>query len=1352
MEKWYERSYRLIGRYFNYADPKAYYNGIKASVNNWVHVHSMYSVFDSTQSTDDICEKAKKMGCENVTLTDHGTLLGIVPFMASGKKYGINTVPGVETYREDRCHMVLFARNYKGFTDISHAMREANTNIYTKKIKTTTRDYPIMTKEMCEMFFKNNLDVVCTSACIQGTISNILLTNKRIERSIHKDIVKVGENEDNYNMWVGLKKQVSTDKNRLSDIKEEQKRYKKYIGKGFTVRLKKNKEKLETLNKEEYAQLSFIDTDNSEMDKLKDTVKIDSELYENAKKILAQLDVEIAELKKDIAECSERVKTLKPFADTYMKAKSVIDEVKYYTDEELLEKAREEIRWYKSVFPLFFIELQYHGLPDEAYVMPILVKLARQEDVPLIAANDAHMKDNSDDSIEARRIVRYNMISKAQKVSDADRELYLKTDGELTKWLLEVVDSSAAYEAIFNTRILSTCHVEFPEEEHYPTVNSDVSFESMIQAGIKRRLDEGKIEAWTEEYQKRLEHEHETMTGMGYVDYHKVVEDFCREGRILGRIPKDRIDDIPKDYSLVHDWIEKQGFQTGVGIGPGRGSAAGSLICFLIGITNIDPIRYDLLFERFLNPERVSMPDIDTDIATRLRPTLIRYLKWKYGERAVCSIATEMTYAAKASIQMAGRDRASQKYSNLPNKEYGYMCRTYLKKYTLPLSDMIPEEPNITLDACEDELKTHIESDNELKIIWAHAKLIEGKLQGTGVHAGGVIISDNDNINDYVPLAYNTEKDVWAAQCDMIAAEEKGLLKMDILGLSTLDCISDCICYVKKYRGIDIDIESIPFEPEVFENIYAKGMTNSVFQFESPGMKSMLTQFKPSCYEDLILLVACYRPGPMQYLDNIIKVKSGEIPLTYKTPELESILSKTYGAVVYQEQVMQIFQKLAGYSLGGADLVRRAMSKKKVKVLEKERKAFVFGDIDRNIDGCIKRGIDEKIANELFDEMMDFAKYAFNKSHAAAYAYVSYQTAWLKYHYTQEYICAMFNNKDQDEYAPMIDDCMVYGIKLLPPDINRSYYEYVLEDGDVRFGLGGVKGIGASVKPLINSIIENRRTNGLYENIQDFLVRNMSVYMKDGEEKAKLIPNSVFETFSNAGFFDCMKYNRESLADFKSEEMSPAELMSIVNSYVFKMGTDIKYNLAHELALLGTVITYDPLEKYQADEKYGCVRVDELEENKSCSIIGYATAIEARKNKYGEMIYSIEFRGKTGKVRIRTNSVLYGQINSPNAMLYRVVKFSGTYIYGMFFAKSMETVNPCTESCFVDLLTEESTNKLTEILNSANERREVRVRICCRFLLRDGVLTHVDRPRVVERMLSKEEISMLSDNGAEVRK
>lgn len=1332
MAEWLNRSYQLIGKYFDCSDINDYYDKLKLLGNNWVHIHSMYSTFDSTQTTDEICQTAVEKGCKNVTLTDHGTLLGIESFMESGKKYGVNTIPGVETYRENRCHMLLFARNYKGYVGISHAMREANTNIV--KVKGTKLENAIMTKEICETFFKGNENVIATTACIQGTVGYILLANHRLKKPIKKFEEKVNELEESYKVYEANSKLLKESKEMLSSKKKELTSFNKYLKPNFIKKVDDNRLKLEGM-----------EITNKNYEKLSEDVATKTKQIETAKEAAKILENEIELLNKTISSYKTITSEVKKDADNYLKALAKVNEVVYFDEDVLYEEAKKELYWYKNTFPLFFIEIQYHGLQDEAYVMPKLVKLARELEIPLIAANDAHMKDNSEESIEARRIVRYNYFNKTQDVDDSDKELYLKTDEELSKSLLQVVDKDACYEALFNTRILETCNVIFPSGEHYPSVNSNVDFMDMLIKGKERCLSNGIIDEWTSEYDERLNHEVKIISDMGYIDYHKVVEDFCREARLLGSIPRNEICNIPDDYSQIHKWIEEKKFGHGVGVGLGRGSGVGSLVCCLLGITNLDPIKYNLLFERFLNPERVSMPDIDTDIATRLRPTIIKYLKWKYGEKAVCSIATETTYGAKGAIQMAGRDRASQKYINLPKKAYDEACKSYLHKYTSPLSDVVPEIPNITIKDCEEELKILTEEDKEFEIILEHAKLLEGKLKGTGIHAGGIIISDNDNVNDYIPLAYNSEMDVWVAQCNMTVAEKKGLLKMDLLGVSTLDCISECIYLVNKYKGIDIDINKIRFEREVFDEIYSKGCTNSVFQFESDGMKDMLRQFKPTCFEDIILLVACYRPGPMQYLENIIKVKNKELPLAYKTPELESILSATYGAVVYQEQVMQIFQKLAGYSLGGADLVRRAMSKKKAEVLEKERDAFINGDIERNIDGCVKRGIKKDIANELFNEMVEFAKYAFNKSHAAAYAYVSYQTAWLKHHYPNEFLCAMFNNESQDKFKPLIDDCDLYNISLLQPDINKSYYDFVLENNCIRYGIAGIKGIGEANIDAVNNICRNRE-NGIYESFENFSKR--CIFADDNEINKNYISKKMLIIFANAGLFDSFGYNRQELATSieKLDKISEA-LVSIKEDDILK-GTNTYYNLAKEIELLGTIISIKPLEGYASDEVYKCKPINTLTEGENACIFGFVSGIIEKNNKYGDLIYVMEIIGKDGsKIYVHTDKNLHNRYKIYE-LIYKVIKCQGKCMYERLFIKDLSFLNPNVFDYYLELKTAEETNLVSALLNKEREElsEDICVRILCHWVLRNGQLVQTERPKIAERWFSYKEINYLEKN------
>lgn len=1329
MDNWIEKSYKHIGKYFDYTSKEDFFVALSESNNNWLHVHSMYSIFDSAQSTDDICEQAQNKNCKNVTLTDHGTLLGIEAFMKSGKKYGINTIPGVETYREHRCHMILFARNYDGYVSISKAMREANTHI--EEIKGTKLSNAIMTKDICEHFFRNNTDIVATSACIQGTVGYILLANHRIKKKISKDEEKLILYKENYENYLNAKKEALNTKQKISVLKKEKTGYKKYTGKGHINRIKKMEDKISTISPEDKSY-----------EEISNKLAVAKNAYENAIIYINELDQAINDCENNSSTYKAIMGQNKKAYDIYERSYQKVNEVSYYAEDELYEQAKQELKWYKNVFPLFFIELQYHGLEKEAYVMPILVKLARELDIPLIAANDAHMKDNTADSIEARRIVRYNYFEKAQKVSDVDKELYLKTDKELFTALIKVVDEDAANEALFNTKILETCKVIFPHESHYPSVNNEKTFEEMIEDGKRRRLLEGGIVVWTNEYESRLLHELDVVKKMGYVDYHKVVEDFCREGRYLGRIPKTEIDNAPEDYSKMHEWIDEKGFPEGIGIGLGRGSGVGSLICYLLGITNVNPIQYNLLFERFLNPERVSMPDIDTDIATRLRPLLIRYIKWKYGERSICSIATETTYAAKSSIQMAGRDLASQKYGDLPKKEADRQTTIFLNTVTSKLSGVIPEVPNIKLSDCEDTVKSLIENNPDMKTIWDHAKLIEGKLQAIGVHAGGIIISDNDDVNDYIPLAYNLKKKVWVAQCDMIVAEEKGLLKMDLLGLATLDCINDTLYFIRKYRGIEININTINFEPEVFSNIFCTGNTNSVFQLESSGMKSMLKDFKPDSIEDLILLVACYRPGPLQYLDKIIKVKNKEIPVTYKTPELEPILRETYGAIVYQEEVMQIFQSLAGYSLGGADLVRRAMSKKKEKVLEKERHAFIYGDVERGIEGCKNRGISEDVANELFDEVLDFAKYAFNKSHATAYAIVAYQTAWLKFHYPKEFLCAMFNNVDQDKFGPVIDDCNLYNIKLLPPDINNSYYDFVVENGDIRFGISGIKGIGDANKPIILKICKER-CNGIYESIEDFLLRNL--VLKENETYST-IPNKLYNIFARAGIFDTLGYNREDICNIEIKDGEYSYIKNLIQKLeVPKNNASLSYNINNEIELLGAIVSINPLQDYHNDEKYSCNRICDLIEDSQCTVYGFVTTIKEKTNKYGQDIYIVEIRGKTGKLIIYTNVTIHSRY-TPDMLLHKVVKCKGRYKYDILFASELTFMQPDILDYFIDL-TEEDTTRMLMSLLKRTVHRDINVKVLCHWLQKDGKLIETNRPKLTDIKLTYREMNLLKQEG-----
>lgn len=1199
-----------------------------------LHTHSEYSIHDSTQSPEELVQQAKKLGCKNLTLTDHATLLGIDDFMDAGKKYQINTIPGVELYLEDRLHLVIIAKNYHGFQEISRVLKEANEHQLIKKIKGRSFVYPIVTHEILESL-RGSEDVIVSSACIQGPVCYALLEKYYMDEYNKKILDKMNIYTDDVESYKRCLNEIKEVEEKIALYRENRREFSKYTTKSYQARIEKKQQKLET-NQALVEKLTEVVSTKEEIRRnnaLFQVQTLTAELKEMKK--LNRTSIEIVDQADEMIKVyTNQKKKLMASKKIYKKQKDRYDSLNQKilvhpecTEEEMYEKAKSIACFLRDLFPYFYLELQNHGLPQESYAMPFLVRISKETGIPLIAANDAHMSDQSEENITARQLVRFNYFAKHQEVSEPDKELYLKTDAEMLSSLTKIVDEESAKEALENTKILEECRVIFPQEKHYPTCACDKSFEELLEDAREKMIASGN---WDEEHEQRLKHEIYVIKKMGYVDYHMVVRDFCIAGRNLGVVPKQELQNMPVDYKESLKWIKEKGYNTGVGVGPGRGSAAGSLVCYLLGITNLDPLKYNLLFERFLNPERVSMPDIDTDIKTSLRPYIIRYCKQQYGENAVSSIATTNTYAAKAAIQMAGRDRADELYGHLPNTEQNEKKRKHLA-FTRKISNLIPEGSGDKLQDWEYEFKKQFSNNEEAIIIWNRAKLIEGHVNGCGVHAGGIVISDNDNINDYVPLMWKDDMKVWATQCDMIRVEEKGMLKMDILGLLTLDVISDCVNLVKKNTGVSIDLDHLPFEEEVFKNIYATGKTNSVFQVESKGMKDMLKQFGPTCFEDIILLLAMYRPGPMQFIPNVIAVKHGQKELTYKTPLLEPILKDTYGAVAYQEQVMQLFQVLAGYSLGQADMVRRAMSKKKEEKLKIERKAFVYGDEERNIKGCLKNKISEEVSNEIFDEVMDFAKYAFNKSHAAAYAYVSYQTAWLKYHYPLEFLCSMFNNKSLDQFESILEDCVSHGIELLPPDINLSDYDFQTEGKSIRYGFRGIKGIA---DPNAISAMVKERKRDIYRSFSDFVER----FLEEKDGKRILFDKGIMESLIRTGCFDSIFKNRVLLNDI-FEEMNLKQDKESILAYLRnqeelpEQGTSLKQKQAWELEYLKQYISSNPLKVYREDSYYGCVPYSNLQNGRS-SVFGLVIGCDIKISSNGNRFMIVHLMGKTGKMDV----------------------------------------------------------------------------------------------------------------------
>ena len=1312
-----------------------------------LHVHSMYSRYDSVQTPDDIVKRAKELGIENITLTDHGTMLGIETFMDAGKKYGINTIPGVETYTEDRCHLILIARNYHGYQLISYAMRDANTNILKTK---SNLDYPIMTYEMMEKYFKGSDDVIATSACVQGPLGHILLSNARAQGQNQKLMSKLEKNQESYRAFLDADAHFSMADDSISRLKDMIGEAKPKTRKTFINSAQKKLKKAQALN----------DDDPSKEEMMRNAEK-DIKAYEDALASVEGWTKQIEELNKEKKKYSSLRSKNRSSYKNYCKIKDEADAIAVFSDDQLYSQALDRLAMLKKIFRYFFIELQYHGLQMEADVMPKLARMAAETGTPVIAANDAHVPVCTDEALEARRIVRFNYFNKAQEITDADRELYIKTDEELSDALMKILPEETVSKAIANTSVLDSCRVVFPEGKHYPSIKPenmtpDQYFMKLLADARAEKIREG---SWTPVYQQRLEHEISVIRSMGFVDYHLVVRDFCIAGRKLGKIPKNRIGDAPETYEETLKWIEKEGFDVGTGIGPGRGSACGSLVCYLLGITGIDPIKYDLLFERFLNPERVTMPDIDTDVATSIRPLVIRYIKERYGERAVCSIATVNTYSAKSAVQMAGRDRASQLYQHLEKKKCEAKKREYLHAKTYPVSDLVPEAVGVTLDGCEAEVLPEIQNDPEKMLIWKRAKLIEGRLSGTGVHAGGVIISDNDNVNDYIPLAYNPDKAVWVAQCEKERAEEKGMLKMDLLGLNTLDIISDALELIKETEGYSIDVSNLPMEKEIFEEIYAKGRTNNIFQFESDGMKSMLKRFKPECFDDIILLNAAFRPGPIQYLDGIIEVKSTgharESCLT-QIPQLKEILAPTYMSIIYQEQVMQIFQKLAGYSLGGADMVRRYMSKKKTEKLKKERKAFIYGDKERGIKGCIANGISGRLADELFDQMTEFAKYAFNKSHACAYSYNSYITAYLAYHFPVQYITALFNNTPRKKFGKIEADCHDFGVTLLPPDISHSSYDFTIESVEektVRFGLRGINGIGEANISFANQVRSEANANGPFKSPKDFLSRCLIRTESEKGIKYSTPEKGLMIPLIGAGAFDEYGYSRTALSEAfnkamsyvdKDEEKAKEKILNRIKEKQIIETCEEENKIALDIQYTEMILASDPLKKYSDDRYYNSI--SDIQDEPFVRILGVITKAEIGKNSKGRNVIKMEIFGEGGKCTARSSYEFYQRYAMHvESLLYRPFEITGRAFKGMLFASAVK-IPAVPESYSLMLKTVEDFDAFGNVIRSVNDFGNISLTVVSSFTRVDGKAVPI-RAKAVNMQISLQTFRAITDAG-----
>lgn len=915
-------------------------------------------------------------------------------------------------------------------------------------------------------------------------------------------------------------------------------------------------------------------------------------------------------------------------------------EVQRYLARGMYEEAKRVALYYQDIFGKdnFFLELQDHGIAEQHYVNPQLLRMSEETGIELICTNDVHY--TYADDADAHDILL--CIQTGKKVTDENRmrytggQYYLKSPEEMAELF------KYAPQALANTeKIAKRCNVEIefgvtklprfavPEgftswtylnylcyeglKKRYPQQAADISVEEFVRLAEEESVEDRKdvvikIAEDTNNIFQRLAYELSVIYSMGYVDYFLIVWDYI-------------------NFAKRHD----------IPVGPGRGSAAGSIVSYCLEITDLDPIKYSLIFERFLNPERVSMPDIDVDFCYERRQEVIDYVVEKYGKDCVSQIVTFGTMAARAVIKDVGR------VLNLP---YAMVDN---------IAKMVPREIGITIDkalAENPDLKSEYENNEVVKDLIDKSKRLEGLPRHASMHAAGVLICGKP-VEDYVPLSTGSDGAV-VAQFVMTTLEELGLLKMDFLGLRTLTVIKDAENLIKKHNK-GFSIHDIDYSDKGVFDAISTGKCDGIFQLESAGMKSFMKELKPRSLEDLIAGISLYRPGPMDFIPQYIKGKNNQDSVTYACPQLEAILKPTYGCIVYQEQVMQIVRDLAGYSWGRSDLVRRAMSKKKAYVMEQERKNFIYGNPDEGVKGCVNNGIDEKVAGKIYDDMIDFAKYAFNKSHAACYAVVSFQTAYLKTYYPVEFMAALMTSviDNTSKVAGYIYACKQMNIGILPPDVNESQMEFTVENGKIRFAMAAIKSLG---RPTIQAILKERGENGSFISMQDFVTRMSHALNRRAIEN--FVKAGAFDTFghtrksmmivSESMLDSAIKHNKDSMTgqmslfDFAAEEDKKAFEIRIPDVAEYTK----EELLGYEKEILGVYVSGHPLDEYTGMVNKYITNVssdfevdDELGETKArdgaiATIGGLITEKTIKTTKKGQLMAFLTVEDVVGTVEV----------------------------------------------------------------------------------------------------------------------
>lgn len=1219
-----------------------------------LHQHTGCSLKDSLADVGQIFERAKELGASAVAITDHGNMMAMYDAQRAAKKTGLKYIVGVESYiREDdekhRRHLIIMAKTQEGYRPLIKYVTDTNL----RQDIVNKLAYPCGNKELLLKHFGKGSDgygqVILTSACIAGVIASQFAGNRDKEHAIRKERKKldalIPEDDPESCRKLAEMRNAEAERKQAQDVvraaKSAQRKAESTIRrcqKSIPVLLSKWKEQAAICNDGGTAarQKSCAARRDAWRKAVRDLAA--------AEKAEAEAETALAEAGAKEEDAKDTAAALKKELRNYIRDQGKRELIQKkirslsegtVSEDEMYQAALREASWYRDNFSDFYMEIQYHGLEDEQRVMPILVRVARELHIPLVAANDAHMVRGTDDDVLARTLIRATMFNHFTPTSASDHELYMKSEEELTEALSKLkIPTDAVEEAMRNVGVIADmCHCEVPNELHHPKFDSPYG-EDDVDA-IYRLCREGQAklfgDAWTDEQEKRLRHELTVINTMGFNAYFLNLVRLLPYAEWLGKVPKAYVPEIPKDYRKLIPWCKQHGFDTGMGVGPGRGSGAGSIVCELLGITKLNPLSYDLLFERFLNPERVSMPDIDTDVRKATRQIFIDYIRQIFGDRAVSLIQTTSTLKAREAIRAAARIRSLETRGDTAS----------LYAVGDPIARRVPKDPHAKLADVLDELKAAFPSEDEQAIIH-YATLIEGAKTGIGPHAAGVVIFDKPDLSDYIPLGVNVETQTWITQCDMNDVEAHGMLKMDMLGLNTLDIITNTMQTVKDRHGVRLTLEDMTRDdPDVYRDI-AEGWTDCVFQLGGEGMQNTMKQMHPNCFEDITAGIALYRPGPMEYIPEYIRGHQNPDAVVYDDPRLEPILKSTYGVLVYQEQVMQALQVLAGYSLGGADIVRRAMSKKKKKVIEEERNVFLYGNKERNIPGAIANGVPQKTAEKVYDKIEAFAAYAFNKSHAAAYAKDTYITAWLQHHYPIEFYCGTLNEKALDFVPVIYKNMQERGIAMALPDINTADAEFtVKDDHTILYGLGHIKGVAGAAQ----AIVAERNANGPFVSVEDFVLRtgvkkDVFADLIDAGAFDNLFPRSrsVLRAYAETLLGLCASYRKAERALQTHGDAALADLEMAKAAFGMAASLPEKSadpdNLTRERDMLGIYLSGDPLDEVDVPHKSSLIDIRNISEPRRYAIVfGIVTNFREIRTKRGDTMAVFSITDRTGTLR-----------------------------------------------------------------------------------------------------------------------